>query len=88
MHREISIGLGGILMALGSIWFFTSLLDAAAITFAGATEAAVSPMSKMSLGDNLSLVFAGLSVTGAGLVAVSVVGSLETGNRHEDAVKK
>lgn len=88
MHRVISIGLGGILMALGSIWFFTSLLDAAAIAFGGATEAAVSPMSKMSLGDNLSLVFAGLSVIGAGLVAVSVVDSLETENRHEDAVKK
>lgn len=88
MYRVISIGLGGILIALGITWFFTSLLDDAAIRLAGATEGAVSPMSKLSLGDNLSLMFAGLSITGAGLVAVSVVDSLETGHRQEDAVKK
>ena len=75
-------------MALGITWFFTSLLDDAAIRFAGATEGAVSPMSKMALGDNLSLMFAGLSITGAGLVAVSVVDSLETEGRRDDALKK
>ena len=88
MYRVISIGLGGILIALGIAWFFTSLLDDSAIRLAGAAEGAVSPMSKMSLGDYLSLTFAGLSITGAALVAVSVVDSLEAEGRQEDVVKE
>lgn len=87
MYRLIAIGLGGVLMAMGIAWFFTSLLDGAAIRFAGATDGAVSPMSKFSLADSLSLLFAGLSVTGAGLVAVSVVDSLAADSRPE-AMKK
>lgn len=88
MYRVIAIGLGSVLIALGIGWFFTSLLDEAAIRMAGATEGEISPMSKMSFGDTLSLVFAGLSVAGAGLVAMSVVDSLEAEGRTEDAMKK
>ncbi len=88
MYRVIAIGLGSMFIALGIAWFFTSLLDIPATMLAGATEETISPMSKMSLGDNISLLFAGIAVTGAGLVAVSVLDALAADGRVEDAVKK
>ncbi len=88
MYRSIAIGLGSVLIALGIAWFFTSLLDGIALKLAGVTEREISPIAKMYLGDSLSLLFAGLSITGAGLVMISVVDSLDTEGRPEEAAKK
>lgn len=88
MYRNIVVGMGSVLIALGIAWFFTSFLDGAALKLAGATEREISPLSKMYLGDSLSLLFAGLAITGAGLVILSVMDSLDTDGRREEVAKE
>lgn len=89
MFRIIAIGLGGILVALGVTWFFTSLLDGLLLSLAGPmARNGVTPMSKMSLGDNISLLLAGLSITGAGLMALGLFSNLSDGSRVEASSPK
>lgn len=72
MFRIFAIGLGSLLVTLGITWFFTSLLDGVLSVMGGSMIANVTPMSKMTLADNLSWLFAGLSITGAGLLALAI----------------
>ena len=74
MFRFIAVGLGGILVALGIAWFFTSLLDGLPLSLDG--KSAVTPISKMTLGDSMSWLFAGLSITGVGLIALALLTGL------------
>lgn len=83
------MGIGGILVALGVAWFFTSLLDGLLLSAAGAmVTTAVTPMSKMSLGDNISLLLAGLTLTGAGLMALGLFMSLPESSKVESRSMK
>ena len=61
MLRMASAGFGGLLVGLGFAWFYSSTLDDIALLVAGNP---VSPLTKMMLGDTLSFMFGGLSVTG------------------------
>ena len=71
MYRVIALGLGGLLVALGVVWFFSSLLDGLALAALGRTD--LSPLSKMYLGDDISMLVAGLSLTGIALAAFGLV---------------
>lgn len=89
MFRIFAIGLGGILVALGVIWFFTSLLDVLLLSLAGPlAKNGVTSMSKMSLGDNISLLFAGLTITGAGLMALGLFTSLSGREKADKGASK
>lgn len=69
MVRTASLGLGSVLIAFGVLWFYSSLLDDVLVRIAGPlVGTTVTDMSKMSLSDELSLMFSGIAVTGIGLV--------------------
>jgi hypothetical protein len=77
MSRVLAIGGGGILVALGVAWFFTSLVDGLLLSLAGPmVTAPVTPISKMLLSDSISLLLAGLTLIGAGLMALGLFTSL------------
>ena len=85
MLRISTWAVGCFLLALGITWFFSSLLDATVLALAGAASVGqINPISKMSLADNLSLLFAGLSTTGGLLVLLGVVGMTADGKRKKN----
>lgn len=69
MIRMASLSLGSSFIALGVLWFYSSLLDDVLLHVAGPIgRSGVSDMSKMSLSDDISLMISGIAMTGVGLV--------------------
>lgn len=76
MLRIASLAMGAVLTTLGLMWFFSSAIDTVAITIAGSTFAGtVTPLTKMALRDNLSLLFCGLSLSGLFLLFLGLMAS-------------
>jgi hypothetical protein len=72
MFGSVSLAFGSFLVALGAVWFFTPILDGVAQSIAGPhVMSSVNPLSKTYLSDNVSVLFACLSVIGLGLIALS-----------------
>lgn len=88
MFRIASLAIGSLLIAVGVAWFFTSILDGLALSMAGSlVSGPVTPMSKMALSDNLSLLLGGLSVLGAGLVVMAILGFMTGAGKDASAAK-
>ena len=86
MFRIISVSLGSLLIALGVVWFFTPVLDGIAISISG--QRPFTALSKMYLGDAISMLFAGLSITGAGLVALGIFSGTKASGKDGSAALK
>lgn len=75
MQRIVALAMGGIMLLLGIVWFFSSAIDGLVVAIAARRLATgeISPLSKMMFSDTMSQLFGGIGLMGLFLLALALV---------------